>query len=223
MVADVDQAPTGVSQAQAAHALAKETLGDTLTMVDRLRGILQEAEAVTSAADLKLAEAVWNDLPTAKLHQEGEAAGRRRRETQTALELGPPKLREGLRDLWEAEIAVVEAQAVEEEAAARELREAEMLPLTSAWGREEAERVMEQKYRLPELHASVRQNADGSYETVFPTGSVVTVTRPEWFITLNAGLPRRRARIVALGKLLAGLADRVDADLEKTSRKLAAP
>ena len=36
------------------------------------------------------------------------------------------------------------------------------------------------------------------------------------------GLPKRRARIQALEKLQAGLAERIDADLEKTARKLTA-
>jgi len=220
MVVEVAQA-TSVNQAQAPYTLARETLGDTLLLVDRFRGILQEAEAVTSAADLKLAEAVWNDQPTAKLHQEVEAAVRRRRETQTALELVPDKLREGLRDFWESEIALAEAQAQQEEAEAQEGREEELAPLVAAWGRERAEAHLEKEYALPEVHGSVRLGDNGNYETVFPTGSVVTVLRPSWFISLHVGLPSRQKRVLGLGKQIQTLGDRTPEDLEKTARKLA--
>jgi len=210
-----------VGATQEHHQSVKEGLAGVLARIDEIRSDAEQADAILSKADVAVGRAKWAARDCAKAHEASESAGRVMSECSAALDLVPEKLRVGLRDLWTAEIALTEAQAAEEEAEARELREAEMEPLTSAWGHEEAERVMEQKYRLPELHANVRLGDNGNYETVFPTGSVVTVTRPEWFVTLHVGIPKRRARILAIGKLLAALSDRTDADLEKTSRKLA--
>jgi len=219
----VDQAlSVGVTQGQEAHTQAKEGLAAGLARIDEIRRDASEADAILSKADANVGRAKWAGRDCAKAHEASERAGRVRWACEAALELAPSKLREGLHALWEAERALAEALAAEEEAEARELREAEMEPLTSAWGRSEAERVMEQKYRLPELHGSVRQNADGSMETVFPTGNVVTVTRPPWFVALHVGIPNRRARVRALEKLLATLGGRTPEDLEKVARKLAA-
>ena len=135
----------------------------------------------------------------------------------------PPKVTR--REVEPPDIARVKhllALAEQEEEEARQGRELELKPLVAAFGRERAELHLEKEYALPEVHGSVRLGADGAYETVFPVGQQLTVTRPPWFILLNVGLPKRRARVRAIGKLLSGLAERGDLDLEKTARKLAA-
>jgi len=212
MVAEVvDQAPTGVSQE--AHQAASEGLASVLARIDELRLEAKRAEAMLSQADSAAAKAKWAGKETVKARQASERALSLNWECSAALELAPSKLREGLRDFWEAERTLEEALAAAEEEEAQEGREAELAPLEAAFGRPRAEAHLIKEYALPEV---------GSMGSAFPVGEVRTVIRPEWFVTLHIGLPRRRARIVAVGKLLAGLSSRVDADLEKTSRKLAA-
>jgi len=212
----------GVTQAQEHHQAAKAKLAGVLTRIDEIRGDAEGADVILSKADAAVGRAKWAGRDMVKVHQDSENAARVMSECSAALELAPVKLREGLRAVWTAEIALAEAQAQQEEAEALQGREDELKPLETAWGRERAEAHLEKEYALPELHGSVLQNADGSMGAVFPVGQQLTVTRPPWFVALHAGIPNRRARVRALEKLLAALSDRTDADLEKVSRKLAA-
>jgi len=222
MVTTLPKPQSEVTQAQEHHQAAKERLSVVLARVDQIRTDASEADGILSKADATVGKAKWAGKDTVKAHQDSESAGRAKWACEAALELAPSKLREGLRALWTAEISLEEAQAQQEEAEALQGREEELAPLEAAWGRERAEAHLEKEYALPEIHGSVRLGDNGSYETVFPVGGVVTVSRPEWFITLHVGLPNRQKRVRGLGKQIQTLGDRTPEDLEKTARKLAA-
>ena len=91
MVAEVvDQAPTGVNQAQEGYTQARERLAAVLARVDQIRTDASEADGILSKADVTVGKAKWAGRDTATPHQASERAGRAKWECEAALELAPP-------------------------------------------------------------------------------------------------------------------------------------